>query len=142
MIIVAAVVAPMTLIILSQEFQAAGVSDPSVLQSVGASFVAVREHLVGQLTGIFFGLAALLLYYLLYQSRIVPRFIPVWGIVGVALVLTWNLLEMFGISISAGIIFGLVIILNELFLAIWLIAKGFSPSATVFEPTTPALDIR
>jgi hypothetical protein len=138
-IIIAAVIGPMTLIALSQEMANPAAADPSVIQSVGASFVAVRAHLVGQLTGIFFSLAALLLYALLYQSRIVPRFIPVWGIIGVALVFSWNILEMFGVSVGVGVIFGLPIILNEAFLAIWLIAKGFNPSAVVFEPTKSAI---
>jgi hypothetical protein len=108
---------------------------------VAASFVAVREHLVGQLTGIFFSLGALVLYSLLYQSRIVPRLIPVWGIIGVALILSWNLLEMFGVSVGdeLGMVLSLPIILNEAFLAIWLIVKGFDRSADVFEPVRAAM---
>ena len=137
-IIVAAIITPLALIALSQEYAAAGTSDPSYLQAAGTSFLEVRQRLVGQLTGIFFCLSALLLYTLLYQSRLVPRFISLWGLVAVALVLTWNILEMFGIHIGAGIILGLPMILNELVLAIWLIAKGFNTSATVFELAAPA----
>jgi hypothetical protein len=44
-------------------------------------------------------------------------------------VLTWNLLGTFGISFNVGIIFGLPIILNEIVLGIWLIVKGFEPTA-------------
>jgi len=139
-IIVAAIIGPMTLIALSQE-SSTSASDPAVMQSVAASFVAVREHLVGQLTGIFFSLGALVLYSLLYQSRLVPRFIPIWGIIGVALILSWNLLEMFGVSVGdeLGMALSLPIILNEAFLAIWLIAKGFDRSADVFEPVRAAM---
>jgi len=82
--------------------------------------------------GIFFSLAALLFFYLLYQSKLVPRYISVWGLISVALVFTWNLLELFGIRISAGMIFLLSMILNEIFLAIWLIVKGFNSSAINF----------
>jgi hypothetical protein len=95
----------------------------------------VRQRLVGQFTGIFFSLSALLLYYLLYQSRLVPRFISIWGLVAVALVMTWNLLELSGIHVSTGMVFGLPIILNELLLAIWLIVKGFNTATTMPEPT-------
>ncbi len=135
-VIFAALIAPVALIALAQDSSA---GDASSLQAAGASFVAVRERLVGQFTGIFFGLAALLLYYLLYRSRLVPRLISMWGLIAVVLILTWNLLKLFDIEISAGMIFGLPIILNELFLALWLIIKGFNASAEVFEPAAPAL---
>jgi hypothetical protein len=80
---------------------------------------------VGQITGIFFSLAALLLFYLLYQTKLVPRFISIWGLISVALVFAWNVIELIGISISFGMILAIPMILNEIFLAIWLIIKGF-----------------
>ena len=47
-----------------------------------------------------------------------------------ALMLAWNLLEAFGISMGdVGLVFALPIILNEILLGIWLIVKGFNPSA-------------
>jgi len=138
-VIIAAFITPVALIALAQEYTAAGASDTSSLQAAGTSFLAVRERLVGQYTGIFFGLAAFLLYYLLYRSRLVPRLISVWGFIAVVLVVTWNLLKLFDIEINAGMVFGLPIILNEMFLALWLIVKGFNSSAEVYEPATPAM---
>lgn len=138
-VIIAAFITPVALIALAQEYTAAGASDTSSLQAAGASFLAVRERLVGQYTGIFFGLAAFLLYYLLYQSRLVPRLISIWGFIAVVLVVAWNLLKLFDIEIDAGMVFGLPIILNEMFLALWLIFKGFNASAEVYEPATPAM---
>jgi hypothetical protein len=140
-VIIAAFITPVALIALAQEYTAAGAgpSEASSLQVAGTSFLAVRERLVGQYTGIFFGLAAFLLYYLLYRSRLVPRFISVWGFIAVVLVVTWNLLKLFDIEIDAGMVFGLPIILNEMFLALWLIFKGFNASAEVYEPATPAM---
>ena len=130
-VLVVAVIGPLSLIALSQEFMEAGAPDASYFQTLGTSFIEVRAQLAGLMLGIFFSLAALLFYYLLYQSKLVPRFISVWGLIAVALVLTVNLLEIFGIGISLGatMVLALPIILNELFLAIWLIVKGFSPSA-------------
>ena len=78
--------------------------------------------------GYIFAIAALLFYYLLYQSKLVPRWISVWGFVAAILVILANLLEVTGIASRLMILF-LPIILNELFLAIWLIVKGFSPTA-------------
>lgn len=126
-IIFAALISPLALITLSQDYLAAEVSNP---QTLGTLFLAVRAHLVGQMIGIFFGLGALLFYYLLYQMKLVPRWISVWGLIAVVLVFTWNLLEFMDISLDAGIVFGLPIILNEIFLGIWLIARGFNSPST------------
>jgi hypothetical protein len=127
--IIAAVTSALTVIALSQEYARVGAPDAAYFEPLGTSLLAQRAIWVGSMLGIFFGLAALLFYYLLYRSKLVPRFISVWGLIAVALVLTWNLLEFVGISVSAGMILALPIILNEIFLGIWLIVKGFSSSA-------------
>jgi hypothetical protein len=128
-IIIAAVISPLTLIALSQEYLTAGAPETAYFQASGTSFLAVRALMVGQMIGIFFSLAALLFFYLLFQSKLVPRFISVWGLISVALVFTWNSLELFGISISVGMILALSMILNEIFLGIWLIVEGFNSTA-------------
>lgn len=125
-ILVTAVITPLALITLSQEYSAAAPGDASYFRTLGALFIASRSSLTGLLVTVFFSISAILLYVFLYRSRTVPRFIPVWGFIAVPLVFAWNLLEAFGISLSAGIVFGLPIILNEIFLGIWLILKGFN----------------
>ena len=132
-ILVVAAIIPLSLIALSQEYVKAGVPDASHFQTLGTSFLATRAHLAGLILVIFFGLGALLFYFLLYQSKLVPRFISVWGFIAVVLVLIWNLLEAFGISVSAGMILAFPMILNEIFLGIWLIVKGFNSSAIASE---------
>ena len=128
-VIVAAVISPLALLELGQ-----GPLEAATFQPLGESLLAVRSILVGQVTGIFFSLAALLLFYLLYKTNLVPRFISIWGLIAVALVLAWNLVELFGISVSFGMLLALPMILNEIFLAIWLIFKGFDqPAVSRFE---------
>jgi len=128
-ILIAAVISPLLLIRLSLEYLSAGAPDASTFQTSANLLLSARAYIAGLLVPIFFSLAALVFYYLLYQSILVPRFISIWGLIAVVLLLAWNLLETFGISVPAGMIFGLPIILNEIFLGIWLIAKGFNPSA-------------
>jgi hypothetical protein len=128
-ILVVAVLSPLVLVVLSQEYVAAGASDASYFQTLGTLVMTVRAYIFDLLTALFFGLGAVLLYSSMYRSRLVPRFISVWGLIAVVALLAWNLLEAFGMSISAGMVFGLPIILNEIFLGIWLIAKGFNSSA-------------
>jgi hypothetical protein len=78
--------------------------------------------------GYIFGIAALVFYYLLYQSKLIPRWISVWGLIAAILLIIANLLETTGITSGLMILY-LPIILNEVLLAIWLIVKGFDPTA-------------
>jgi hypothetical protein len=82
------------------------------------------------------GIGGLILTYLLFVSRLVPRPIAVLGIVGYALLLLGVLLDLLGVlDVVAGA--GLVLVVpGGLFefvvLPVWLIAKGFnSTSAAV-----------
>lgn len=132
-VVITAVSGPLTLIALSREYVAAGAADASAFHAVGTSLVAERSLWVSQMLGIFFGLTALVLYCILYQSKLVPRFVSIWGLIGAVLVMTWNLLELFGISVSLGMVLALPMMLNEIFLAIWLIVKGFSSPSPASE---------
>ena len=80
-----------------------------------------------------FGIGALMYYVVFYQYRLVPRWLTVWGLVGITLTIISALLVMFHVILpSAGtiqVIFQLPILPQELVLAVWLIAKGFNPSA-------------
>jgi len=72
-----------------------------------------------------FGIGFLILSYLLYQLRLVPRFISAWGIIASTWMLTAVLLNLLSPAIPFEISH-LPMILNEVFLAIWLIVKGFN----------------
>ena len=124
------VISPLSLITLSQEFLTAGALDAAYYQTVYTLSMAQRASAAGLLIPVFLGLGALLLYYSLYQTKRLPRFISGWGFIGAALILLMNLLLTFNIEIgSIGMILALPIISNEIFLGIWLIVKGFNPSA-------------
>jgi len=74
-----------------------------------------------------FASAFLLLSYLLYISRLVPRFISIWGMLGSVLMLASTILNMTLLTTPAPpIVSHLPVILNEITLAIWLLLKGFS----------------
>ncbi|HEY3335642.1 MAG TPA: DUF4386 domain-containing protein [Candidatus Limnocylindrales bacterium] len=73
-----------------------------------------------------FALGALLFSALLYRSRLVPRWLSAWGLVGAALYLTPAIGGMFGLSL--GVLMA-PLALQEMVMAVWLIAKGFSASA-------------
>lgn len=129
-------VSVLPLIDLSREYIQAGASEAVSLQASGALALAQRYWASELLLVVFFVLPALILYTLLYQSRVVPRFIPVWGFIALAMVVAGNLLPtpdmMEGFHPLHLLFFP--IILNELFLAVWLIVKGFNPSAIAAAP--------
>jgi len=114
------------LISLSREYVRAGVTAASYFQTSGALLLAAHDWAF-PLNPIVFGLGALMFYYLLYQSKLIPRWLSVWGLIGAPLVLLLGLLGMFGDIV---IYLALPIAVQEMVLAIWLIAKGFNPTAT------------
>jgi hypothetical protein len=67
---------------------------------------------------------------LLYQSRLVPRWLSAWGLVGAALYVVPPLGSMFGLSL--GVLMAPLAV-QEMVMAVWLIAKGFIPSAIASE---------
>ena len=80
----------------------------------------------GYLTSIVFSLGSLMFYSLFYQSRLIPRWLSVWGLAGAVLYLASPLLAMFGHG------FGFLmapLAVAELVLAVWLIVRGLDARA-------------
>jgi hypothetical protein len=123
---------PLALVTLSEEFVRAGAADASSFQAAGTLLLAQRSWAF-QMVSITLGLGALLLYTMLYRSKLIPRFISVWGLIGAITVLTTTMLDIFALSVgpAIGLVLGLPMLLNELFLGVWLIIKGFNPSPIV-----------
>ena len=110
------------LVELSREHVAASAGAPQ-FQALGALLAGPTP---GYLVSIAFSLGSLLFYYLFYQSRLVPRWLSVWGLAGAALYLASPLLDMFGHG------FGILmapLAVAELVLAVWLIVRGLNSSA-------------
>jgi AAA+ ATPase superfamily predicted ATPase len=113
---------PLILLAYIQEYPGGDPEVVSRVQSLGTLLIAARVQIAGLWIPLFFGLGALLFYFILFRARLLPRFISVWGIAGVVLILILNLLK---IESEWGILLALPIILNEVFMGIWLIMKGF-----------------
>jgi hypothetical protein len=123
---IVAILAILTLWTLSQESVKAGAPDASYFQTLGESLLAVRHWAYNVLWPITLSLGGLMFYYLLYQSKLIPRWLSVWGLIGAPLFpVAW--LSLFGSTISGPFLLPLVV--NEMVLAVWLIVKGFNPSA-------------
>ncbi len=85
-----------------------------------------------------FCLGAALFYTLLFRSRIVPRWITVWGLMGIPLYAVAYLLVMYGavgINSSAVNLLCVPLAVQEMVLAVWMIARGFRPAVVSNAPT-------
>jgi hypothetical protein len=105
--------------------------------ALGDALVAVydRAFLIGP--GFFAGIAnGIILGYLMYRSRLVPRGMAVLGLVGGPLVVASGVAVMFDVIERGSPVQGLATIpefIWELSFGIYLIAKGFKPSSVVGE---------
>ena len=132
--VVVGVVALLSLLTVGREFAEAGSPDISFFRTVGATLVAAHDWAYALGGRIVFSLSALILNYALFQSRLIPRFISGWGLIGSLLLLAGGLLDMFGVfsrSSTLQVVSFLPIALQEMVFAVWLIVKGFNPSAIV-----------
>ena len=120
------------LLTLSREFVEAGAPDASHFQTSGALIHAVN-YWSSVLENFPYCLGALIFYYLLYRSKLIPRWLSGWGLLGAALFLATVPFRMFGLISPSTVVLAVPLILNELVLAIWLIVKGFNSSAIAFE---------
>jgi hypothetical protein len=119
---------PLSLLTLSEEFLRAGATDMASFQTLGAMYLAERDA-ASMMLLIFFAYGAFLFYYLLYRSQLVPRFISVWGVIALILVVTMNILRSKTWHLEC---FCLPIITNEIFLAFWLIFKEVQSGSCCF----------
>jgi hypothetical protein len=131
-IIAIGVVSLLAVVTLRQAGAAGG--DAASLVTAGRALVAVRDeaHLLGP--GVIPGLNALLLGYLMYRSRLVPRVIPAMGLIGAPLFLVAASASVLGFNEQVSVLSGIGLIpiaLWELSLGLWLTFKGFDPSAPI-----------
>jgi len=121
------------LLALSQEFVKAGAPQSSYFQTADVVINAGIGWFRDAAMLLTFGIGALMYYVAFYQYRLVPRWLTVWGLVGIILTIISALLVMFHLLPPFGtiqVILNLPILPQEMVMAVWLIVKGFNPSAT------------
>jgi len=122
----------LALLTLSQESVAAGSAASSSFQATEDALLAVRDWVQGFLMSLSFLLGAVMYYYLLYRTRLVPRWLAGWGLIAVALSLAATVYagftQEFGFT-TVNNVLNIPIGVQEMVLAVWLIVKGFNASA-------------
>jgi hypothetical protein len=126
------VVSLLSLVTLRHDLGGAAGANTAALVTTGASHVAVYNwtFLLGQT--LMPCVNALLLGSLMYRSRLVPRVIPVLGLIGAPLLITAVIATLFGGGIGHVSAFAAIATLPvaawEFSLGVWLVVKGFRPS--------------
>jgi len=122
----------LSLIGLSQKFLNSDGVKAENIQSIGASIL--NEISWGfSIYVIVFAIGALMLYVVLYQSKLIPRWLSGWGLFAAILILIGAVLSLFGLEsvTTLELIFILPIAIQEMVMAGWFIVKGFNPSVIV-----------
>jgi len=130
-------VGSLSLIVLGQEYLKAGSLDNSYFQTLGNFILTAREVSGFIFAVIAFSLGGLAYYIIFYQTKLVPRWLSVWGIVSCLLLLFAVFSALYHgpafAIVGATMILATSIALQEMVLAVWLIVKGFNPSTTTLE---------
>ena len=132
-IIVVGILSVLSVVTLRQYLAGAAGANAASLETVGTSLVAVKDWTFLFGPGFCAGIGnGILLGYLMYSSRLVPRYLAVLGLVGGPLAVASATTTLFGLCEQVSVWASIAIIpefLWELSLGIWLIVKGFNPSA-------------
>jgi hypothetical protein len=124
----------LSLLTLSTEFVKSGAPDVSYFQTFGMLLITGR-YWTCDMVLIPLTMGYLMFFYLLYKTKLVPRFISIWGLVGMISFLIAVLIGLFDYNpgmfqkfeSNIAVFMGLPGAMSEIVLAIWLIFKGFNP---------------
>jgi hypothetical protein len=125
-VLVIGVVGLLSLVTLSRDYVPTS-PDAAGQRASGTALLAMYDW--GVLLGIlfFFALAGLLLNYVLFRYRLVPRWLAVWGLIGIALLMIEGGFEAFEVDINLELM-SLPFAIQEMVFAVWLIVKGLALS--------------
>lgn len=128
--IILGVITLLLLLTISHEFAKLGDLHVSYFQTLGGLLREGRDLVNHVATTLAYVLAMFLFTYIFYQTKLVPRWLSVWGLIGSTLSILASLLFMIrfiGLD-AAYMMLNIPIAFQQLVLAIWLIMKGFNPT--------------
>lgn len=130
-IYIAMVVSWLVLVNTSQMYLQAGATAALGFPALGGVILAGHDSIRSMLE-IIFPLGALMFYAVLYQSKLIPRWLSGWGLLAAVLWLTAGLLGIFNVIVPMStnqLVLSVPIGLQEMVMAVWFIVKGFNPAA-------------
>jgi len=123
----ASVLGLLALVALGNEYAAAGAAS-AALQSMGNVLYQFQDF-IGPVGTIMFLIGAICLYISFYRTRLIPRWLSIWGLIGVVPYMAYALLHFFHLEPSYGFYSQMVLAPQELVMGAWLVIKGFNLDA-------------
>jgi|ERR1051326_827759 hypothetical protein len=122
-------VALLSLLPLARQVASGGATERAGLPAIGEVLLGVRE--AAAVAGVLaFIVGALLYYWLLYRSKLIPRWLSGWGIAALLLMIAACVLALFEQRpVTSYVALVIPIGVQEMVLALWLIARGFGSVA-------------
>lgn len=109
------------LIVLSGEISGSATIESVSIQLIAKIIFSANDQ-INPILGIIFSIGALMFYYLFYISKLIPRWLSLWGILGAILYLTAKISLFFGSDIEYLLA---PLAVQEMVLAIRLLIYGF-----------------
>lgn len=137
---VVSVVGLLMLVTLGEEAAQAGAADAALYERLAALVVAGRSWVGFVAAVLFAGLGTLLYDWVLYRAALVPRWLSGWGIAAAVAMLVAAALAMLGVAAPLSpvhIALNAPIAVQEMVLAIWLVARGFARGMPAKAPASP-----
>ena len=117
----------LAMVALGKQYGTAG-NDPSALQSMGNALYQIIG-VIGYTGTVLFITGAMCLYISFFRTRLIPRWLTIWGLVGVIPYLTNALLHFFHVDTGVGIYLEIPLAIQELAMGLWLVIRGFNQDA-------------
>lgn len=131
-VIIVGIITMVTLVRMRQDVAGAAGASAVSLVVAGKTLMAIHDWTFLFGPDLVLGANSFMLAYLMYRSKLVPRFIAILGLVGGPLVSVAATLVLVGVLkqySSIQTIAALPVFLWEASVATWMIAKGFNPAA-------------
>jgi hypothetical protein len=137
---IAGIVGLLAMLTVSQSDAVSTVTD---LRLLGATLLAFHDWSILVGTLIFAGVGSTTLNYVLFRSRLVPRWLATWGLIGAPLLVGYGMLGLLGFETSLGsplMLLAMPIAVQEMVFAGWLITRGLDrPAVHHGPPPQPVL---
>lgn len=130
-----AAVGLLVLVALSREV-AGGAVDMAFAQQSAVLILAGTEISGFAVAVPFFGIGALLYYVVMYRAVLVPRWLAGWGVIAAVMAILASVLVLLEIVVPVTpvhVVLNVPILIQEMVLAVWLIARGFTPAVPAHE---------
>jgi hypothetical protein len=124
------VISMFLLLTLSEIYGKTGAADAATL----GSMLIAAGHWIPMIDGIVFSVGTMMMFALFYQTRLIPRWLSGWGLIGAVLYPIAYIVSMFSplhLAPDIGVGIGLLLVptaIQEMVFAVWMIVKGFNPS--------------